>query len=238
VDVRLNKFIANAGVCSRREADKLIAEGLIKVNKEVVTEMGYKVKSDDEVSYQGKILKRQRYKYLLLNKPKDYITTVTDTHDRRTVMELVESACAERIYPVGRLDRNTTGLLLFTNDGDLAKKLTHPSYGVLKTYVAELNNAITQEQLDLLKSGVELEDGKSKFDEVEFLEKSNHRVVRVVLHSGKNRIVRRMFESQGFDVRKLDRIEFAGLKKGSVTRGKWRFLDKKEVGFLKMSVKK
>ena len=153
-------------------------------------------------------------------------------------MDIVDKACAERIYPVGRLDRNTTGLLLFTNDGDLAKKLTHPSYGVKKTYVAELDNSITQEQLDQLLQGIQLEDGFAKFDAAEFLGKGNHKVVKVELHSGKNRIVRRMFESLGLEVRKLDRIEFAGLKKGSLTRGKWRFLDKKEVGFLKMSVMK
>lgn len=237
-EVRLNKYIANAGVCSRREADKLISEGLIKVNDEVIKEMGFKVKGDDVVTYQGKVLKKQRFKYLLLNKPKDYITTVSDTHDRKTVMELIENACPERVYPVGRLDRNTTGLLLFTNDGDLAKKLTHPSFGIQKTYVAELDKSIYPEQLEQLTSGIELEDGKSKFDSAEYLTNGNHKIIKVTLHSGKNRIVRRMFESLGYDVRKLDRIEFAGIKKGSLNRSKWRFLDKKEIGFLKMLVSK
>lgn len=232
---RLNKCIANAGVCSRREADKLIASGVVKVNGEVITEMGFKVQDGDEVRCNGKLLKKQRFKYLLLNKPKDYITTVTDTHDRKTVMDLVGKACAERIYPVGRLDRNTTGVLLFTNDGDLTKRLTHPSFNVKKVYQVQLDQGIEEDDLKKLIEGVELEDGIAKFDEAYYTERGNMKEVTVELHSGKNRIVRRMFEFVGTEVVKLDRIEFAGMKKGKVTRGKWRFLEPKEVGFLKMT---
>lgn len=233
--VRINKYIADAGVCSRREADKLIAAGEITVNGEVVKELGLKVNLTDTVKYNGKALKKERFIYILLNKPKDYITTTNDESGRKTVLELIEGACNERVYPVGRLDRNTTGLLLFTNDGELTKRLTHPSFNVNKTYVAELDSAISKEQLELLTTGVELEDGFSKFDTAEYDKQTNsHRMVVVNIHSGKNRIVRRMFESQGFEVKKLDRTHFASLKKGSVTRGKWRFLAPKEVGFLKM----
>lgn len=234
--VRINKYIADAGVCSRREADKLIAAGEITVNGEVVTELGLKVNLTDTVKYKGKALKKERFIYILLNKPKDYITTTNDEIGRKTVLELIEGACSERVYPVGRLDRNTTGLLLFTNDGELTKRLTHPSFNINKTYVAELDGPISKEQLELLTTGVELEDGFSKFDTAEYDKQTNsHRTVVVNIHSGKNRIVRRMFESQGFEVKKLDRTHFASLKKGSVTRGKWRFLAPKEVGFLKMT---
>lgn len=233
-NVRLNKFLANAGVCSRREADKMIADGLVKVNGIVITEMGYKVTHADEVKCQGKLLKKQQFRYLLLNKPKDYITTVTDTHGRRTVMDLIGNACAERIYPVGRLDRNTTGLLLFTNDGDLAKKLTHPSFRIKKIYQVTVDKSVKEEDVAKLKEGIELEDGQSKFDEVFYTAPPLKRDLTVEIHSGKNRIVRRMFEALGYEVVKLDRIEFAGLTKGKVTRGKYRFLEKKEVGFLKM----
>lgn len=234
--VRINKYIADAGVCSRREADKLIAAGEITVNGEVVTELGLKVNLSDTVKYKGKALKKERFIYILLNKPKDYITTTNDESGRKTVLELIAGACNERVYPVGRLDRNTTGLLLFTNDGDLTKRLTHPSFNVNKTYVAELDGPISKEQLETLTAGVELEDGFSKFDTAEYDKQTNsHRTVIVNIHSGKNRIVRRMFESQGFEVKKLDRTHFASLKKGSVTRGKWRFLAPKEVGYLKMT---
>ncbi len=234
--VRINKYIADAGVCSRREADKLIAAGEITVNGEVVKELGLKVKTTDTVKYNGKTLKKERFIYILLNKPKDYITTTNDENGRKTVLELIEGACNERVYPVGRLDRNTTGLLLLTNDGDLTKRLTHPSFNVNKTYVAELDSAISKEQLQTLMDGVELEDGFSKFDSAEYDRQTNsHKTVIVNIHSGKNRIVRRMFESQGFEVKKLDRTHFASLKKGSVTRGKWRFLAPKEVGYLKMT---
>ena len=233
--VRINKYIADAGICSRREADKLIQAGEITVNGEVISEMGFKVSPTDMVKYNGKLLKKERFIYILLNKPKDYITTSSDDLGRKTVLDLIAGACNERVYPVGRLDRNTTGLLLFTNDGELTKRLTHPSFNINKTYIAELDQNITKEQLDQLMQGVELEDGFSKFDTAEFEKGNNsHKMVIVNIHSGKNRIVRRMFEHLGFEVKKLDRTNFAGLKKGSVTRGKWRFLAPKEVGFLKM----
>ena len=235
-NIRLNKYIANAGVCSRREADKLIAKGDVTVNGDTVTEMGHKVSDSDDVRYLGKRLKKERFKYILLNKPKNYITTVSDTHDRQTVMELIEGACSERVYPVGRLDRNTTGLLLFTNDGELTKRLTHPSYEIKKIYEAVLDKPLEEAELEKLTEGVELEDGESVFDSAEYNGAPGQKtIVLVAIHSGKNRIVRRMFEHLGYDVVKLDRIEFAGLKKGKVTRGKWRILDKKEVGFLKTS---
>lgn len=237
-EVRLNKFIADAGVCSRREADKLIAAGEISVNGQVVKEMGYKVQSTDTVKYGRKLLTRQRFKYFLMNKPKDCITTADDPQGRRTVMDLMADACTERIYPVGRLDRNTTGLLILTNDGHLAKRLTHPSYNVSKTYNVELDKGLKDEELEKLLQGVELEDGKSKFDAAEFGKKGNNKkVVLVTLHSGKNRIVRRMFEAVGYEVKKLDRIAFAGIKKDMITRGNYRALNKQEIGFLKMSSK-
>jgi len=237
--VRLNKCIADAGVCSRREADKLIANGEIWVNGKVVTEMGYRVTPTDTVKHNKKTLKRQRFVYILLNKPKDYITTSNDEKDRKIVLDLVADACNERIYPVGRLDRNTTGLLLLTNDGDLTKKLTHPSYNVTKKYVAEFYDAVSKDKMDELVNGINLEDGFSKFDSVEYGDKgANKRKVIINIHSGKNRIVRRMFEAVGHEVIKLDRVEFAGLKKGALTRSKWRILTKKEIGFLKMVAKK
>lgn len=235
-NIRLNKYIANAGVCSRREADKLIDKGDITVNGKTITEMGHKVSDADDVRYLGKRLKKERFKYILLNKPKNYITTVSDTHDRKTVMELIEGACSERVYPVGRLDRNTTGLLLFTNDGELTKRLTHPSFEIRKIYEAVLDKPVEEEDLEKLTQGVELEDGVATFDRAEYNGAPGQKtIVLVEIHSGKNRIVRRMFEKFNYDVVKLDRIEFAGLKKGKVTRGKWRILDKKEVGFLKTS---
>jgi len=196
--------------------------------------MGHKVSNADDVRYLGKRLKKERFKYILLNKPKNYITTVSDTHDRQTVMELIEGACSERVYPVGRLDRNTTGLLLFTNDGELTKGLTHPIFEVKKIYEAVLDKPVEEEDLAKLTEGLELDDGVTNFDRAEYNGAPGQKtIVLVGIHSGKNRIVRRMFEHLGYDVVKLDRIEFAGLKKGKVTRGKWRILDKKEVGFLK-----
>ncbi len=233
--VRLNKYIADAGVCSRREADKLIAAGDITVNGTLVTEMGYKVQSSDVVKYKKKVLSKQRFKYFILNKPKDCITTADDPQGRKTVMDIMEGVCAERIYPVGRLDRNTTGLLILTNDGQLAKRLTHPSYNVMKTYTVELDKGVANDDVQQLLKGIELEDGWSKFDRAEYGSKGNNmKVVIVTLHSGKNRIVRRMFEHLGYEVKKLDRIAFAGIKKDMITRGKHRELTKKEVGFLKM----
>ena len=234
--VRLNKYIANAGICSRRDADVLIASGAITVNGEVVTEMGHKVMPTDEVRYGDKVLQKEKPVYVLLNKPKDYITTTDDERGRANVMELVRDACEERIYPVGRLDRDTTGLLLFTNDGDLTKKLTHPSSEVEKTYDVELDKPFASVDMDMLRKGVELHDGKITPDEVEYVGEGK-KEVGITIHSGKNRIVRRIFESLGYEVVKLDRVIFAGLTKKDLQRGRWRFLTKNEVSFLKMLAK-
>ncbi len=234
--IRLNKYIANAGICSRREADVLISTGAITVNGEVVTEMGHKVMPTDEVRYGDKVLQREKPVYVLLNKPKDYITTTDDERGRANVMELVRDACEERIYPVGRLDRDTTGLLLFTNDGDLTKKLTHPSSEIEKTYDVELDKPFASVDMDMLRNGVELHDGKITPDEVEYVGEGK-KEVGITIHSGKNRIVRRIFESLGYEVVKLDRVIFAGLTKKDLPRGRWRFLTKNEVSFLKMLAK-
>lgn len=231
--VRLNKFIANAGVCSRREADELIKAGAVKVNGKVVTEMGVKVLPTDKVEYGGQGITSEKPVYLLLNKPKNHITTVSDPKGRRTVMWLVKNACKERIYPVGRLDRDTTGLLLFTNDGDLAKKLTHPKHEVRKVYHATLDKKMTAAHLKQLLEGVHLEDGRAFADHASYVGNDKTQV-GLELHSGKNRIVRRMIESMGYKVIKLDRVMFAGLTKKDIPRGKYRFLTQKEVGFLKM----
>lgn len=235
--VRLNKYIANSGVCSRREADQLIADGKIKVNGNVVTEMGFKVKSSDKVVYKGRTLKGEQLVYVLLNKPKNFITTMEDPQGRRTVMDLVKNACKERIYPVGRLDRNTTGLLLFTNDGDLAGYLTHPSNNITKVYRVELDKMMSKEHFDEMQNGIELEDGPIKPDKIAINE-LDKTVVGVEIHSGRNRIVRRMFEHFGYSVERLDRTGFAGISKKDLTRGKWRFLTEKEVIQLKFLKKK
>ncbi len=232
--VRLNKLIANTGICSRREADELIAVGLISVNGKVITEMGYKVSPGDEVRYNGERLQSERKVYLLLNKPKDYITTVDDPHASRTVMELVRNACKERIYPVGRLDRNTTGVLLFTNDGDLAKQLTHPSYNKKKIYHVLLDKPISKNEMQRITEGIDLEDGFIQADAVAYASRENKREVGIELHSGKNRVVRRLFEALGFKVLKLDRVYFAGLTKKDLPRGRWRFLTDREIKMLKM----
>lgn len=229
---RLNRYIANSGVCSRREADELIAQGDIFVNGKVVTEMGYKVKEGDTVKYGTKVLNPERFVYVLLNKPKDYITTTEDPEERKTVMELVADAGNFRMYPVGRLDRNTTGLLLVTNDGELADKLTHPSNNIRKIYQVELDKPITDEHFEALKKGIELEDGPIKPDALSIVTPDAY-VVGIEIHSGRNRIVRRMFESLGYEVTKLDRTTYAGLTKKELPRGKWRFLDPKEVVKLK-----
>ncbi|WP_460937319.1 pseudouridine synthase [Spirosoma humi] len=229
---RLNRYIANSGVCSRREADELIARGDISVNGKVVTEMGYKVKEGDTVKYGTKVLNPERFVYVLLNKPKDYITTTEDPEERKTVMELVADAGNFRMYPVGRLDRNTTGLLLVTNDGELADKLTHPSNNIRKIYQVELDKPITEEHLTTIKKGIELEDGPIKPDAVSIVTPDAY-VVGIEIHSGRNRIVRRIFESLGYEVTKLDRTTYAGLTKKELPRGKWRFLDPKEVVKLK-----
>lgn len=233
--IRLNKYIANAGICSRRDADVLIASGAITVNGVVVTEMGHKVMPTDEVRYGDRVLQREKPVYVLLNKPKDYITTTDDERDRANVMELVRDACEERIYPVGRLDRDTTGLLLFTNDGDLTKKLTHPSSQIEKTYFVELDKPFASIDMAALRNGIELSDGVVIPDDVQYAEASeSKKEVGITIHSGKNRIIRRMFEFLGYEVVKLDRVVFAGLTKKNLPRGEWRLLTKNEVSFLKM----
>lgn len=233
--MRLNKYIAHAGICSRREADELIAAGAVTVNGEVVTQMGYQVQPGDTVGYGGETLHSEAKRYFLLNKPKGFITTLDDPQERKTVMMLIDGACPERIYPVGRLDRATTGLLLFTNDGDLAKKLTHPSSNVYKIYHVEVNKAVSTNDMRQMLDGVELEDGFIKVDDVQYADPSgDKRVVGVELHSGKNRIVRRIFEHFGYEIHKLDRVVFAGLTKKDLPRGRYRELSPKEVGFLKM----
>ena len=235
--MRLNKYIAHAGICSRREADELIAAGSVKVNGKVVTEMGYQVMPDDEVNYGGEKLRSERHRYFLLNKPKGYITTSDDPQERKTVMMLMDGCCSERIYPVGRLDRATTGLLLFTNDGELTRKLTHPSSQIYKVYQVELNMPVAKEDMKKLLDGIELEDGPMHVDEIQYAANGktiDKRIVGVELHSGRNRIVRRLFEALGYEVHKLDRVVFAGLTKKDLPRGRWRELTEKEVGFLKM----
>ncbi|MDF2448692.1 MAG: pseudouridine synthase family protein [Bacteroidota bacterium] len=231
--IRLNRYVANAGICSRREADVLIATGVVTVNGKIVTEMGYKVNPTDVVTYGGVPIKNEVKKYLILNKPKDYITTMDDPEERKTVMELVRKACKERLYPVGRLDRNTTGLLLFTNDGDLTAKLTHPKFEVRKVYHVTLDKKMTTEDYRTLCEGVELADGFIKPDAVEFVGAGKFEL-GVEIHSGKNRIVRRMFEHLGYEVIKLDRVAFAGITKKDLPRAKYRFLTEKEIAFLKM----
>ncbi|WMN12520.1 pseudouridine synthase [Marivirga salinae] len=230
--IRLNKFIANAGICSRREADTHIADGKVKVNNKVVTELGFKVKPMDDVAFEGKPIKREKLVYVLLNKPKGFITTMDDPKGRKTVMDLISSAGDERIYPVGRLDRNTTGLLLFTNDGELAKKLTHPKHKIKKIYQVELDKPITEEDFLKIEEGVTLEDGEVKVDNVAILT-PDAKTIGMEIRMGRNRIVRRTFEHLGYDVVKLDRTTFAGLTKKDLARGKWRFLKEKEVINLK-----
>ncbi|HPB56971.1 MAG TPA: pseudouridine synthase [Bacteroidales bacterium] len=234
--IRLNKYIANAGVCSRREADVLIQTGAVTVNGVVVTELGTKVLPTDEVRFGDRILQREKPVYLLLNKPKDYITTMEDDRDRKHVMQLVRGACKERIYPVGRLDRNTTGLLLFTNDGELTKKLTHPKHVVQKTYYVELNRNLSFADFEQIVQGLELEDGVVKVDEISYVD-DNKRAIGITIHSGRNRIVRRIFEHLGYEVIKLDRVVFAGLTKKDLPRGKWRWLTEAEINILKMTIK-
>ncbi|UYZ58406.1 pseudouridine synthase [Hymenobacter latericus] len=230
--VRLNRYIANAGICSRREADQLIEAGEIRVNGEVVTELGYKVKPSDTVHYGKTNLKREKLVYVLLNKPKDFLTTTEDPEGRKTVMDLVKNASKERIFPVGRLDRNTTGLLLFTNDGEVAQKLSHPSHRNKKVYQVELDKELTDEHLAQIAAGLELEDGKAEVDDVAVVA-GNRYFVGVEIHIGRNRIVRRIFEHLGYDVKSLDRVQYAGLTKKDLPRGNWRYLTEKEVIRLK-----
>lgn len=232
--IRLNKFIAHAGICSRREADMHIKIGSVKVNNKVMTEMGYKVKPTDEVQFDGQRLQAEKPTYVLLNKPKGFITTTRDEKGRKTVMDLVANATKARIVPVGRLDRPTTGLLLFTNDGDLAKKLTHPSTGVKKLYHVVLDKNVSGQHLQSIKAGIKLDDGSIKADEVSYVQGASKREVGIALHSGRNRIVRRIFESLGYEVITLDRVLFAGLTKKDLPRGHWRHLSQTEVQHLKM----
>lgn len=233
--IRLNKYLSNAGLCSRREADVLMQTGVITVNGKIITELGYKIAPTDVIQCNGETINVEKKRYVLLNKPKGFITTMDDPQGRKTVMSLVRTACRERIYPVGRLDRETTGLLLFTNDGDLAKKLTHPRYQARKIYHVELNKSVKSEDLEKLLRGVDLEDGKSRADKASFTEGGNSREVGIEIHSGKNRIVRRMFESLGYSVVKLDRVVFAGLTKKDLPRGMFRHLSEAEVSFLRMT---
>lgn len=235
-EVRLNKYLSNAGVCSRREADVLIQTGVVTVNGEIITEMGYKIKKGDKVQYDGETVNAETKRYVLLNKPKGFITTMDDPLGRKTVMGLVIKACKERIYPVGRLDRDTTGLLLFTNDGDMAKKLTHPRYEATKIYHVETDKPVQAEHLEMLTRGIELEDGKIQADKAEYVKDGkSSREVGIEIHSGKNRIVRRMFEKLGYEVVKLDRVQFASLTKKDLPRGYYRHLTEQEVHFLKMT---
>ncbi len=232
--VRLNKYLSNAGICSRRDADVLIKTGVVTVNGAVVTEMGFKVSPTDEVKYDGGSIKAEKKRYVLLNKPKGFITTMDDPNGRKTVMSLVKKACKERVYPVGRLDKETTGLLLFTNDGDMAKKLTHPQHKASKIYQVELNKKVTSIDLKRLLEGIKLEDGTTKYDAAEFINEEDARLIGVELHSGKNTIVRRTFEALGYKVHKYDRVTFSGMDKKDLPRGMYRHLTEKEVAFLKM----
>ena len=232
--IRLNKFLANAGICSRREADEFITAGVISVNGEVVTELGTKVKRTDEVKFHDQPVSIERKVYVLLNKPKDCVTTSDDPQERKTVMDYVKGACKERIYPVGRLDRNTTGVLLLTNDGDLASKLTHPKFLKKKIYHVYCDKNVTKADLDQIVSGITLDDGEIHADAVSYASDTDKSQVGIEIHSGKNRIVRRIFESLGYRVIKLDRVYFAGLTKKGLRRGDWRYLTEQEVNILRM----
>ena len=230
--IRLNKFLANSGVCSRREADDFIQAGVVRVNGEVVTELGTKVMRTDAVLFHDQLITPEKKVYVLLNKPKDTVTTSDDPQNRKTVMDLVKGICRERIYPVGRLDRNTTGVLLLTNDGELASKLTHPQYLKKKIYHVHLDRNVTAEDMQRIAEGIELEDGAIKADAIEYADETDKKQVGIEIHSGRNRIVRRIFEHLGYKVRKLDRVYFAGLTKKNVRRGDRRFLTEAEVNML------
>lgn len=239
-ELRLNKYLAHAGVASRRKADELISQGLIKVNGKVADTPGIKVKKDDVVEYEGRPVRPERKIYVLLNKPKGYITTTDDDKNRKTVMDLVKNVSKQlkipydpRIYPVGRLDRNTTGVLLLTNDGDLSLRLTHPSNSMAKVYKVSLDKPLSQEHFESLKRGTQLEDGLAEVDELAYVDTQDGRVLGIEIHMGKNRIVRRLFEHYGYVVEKLDRMVFAGLTKKDLPRGRWRLLTDKEVRQLK-----
>jgi 23S rRNA pseudouridine2605 synthase len=232
--IRLNKFLSNAGVCSRREADEFIQAGAVKVNGEVVTELGTKITRQDEVLFNERAVQIESKLYIVLNKPKNTVTTSDDPQERKTVMDLVKNACQERIYPVGRLDRNTTGVLLLTNDGDLASKLTHPSFKKKKIYHVWLDKNVAIEDMEKIANGMELEDGEIHADAISYASEEDKSQVGIEIHSGRNRIVRRIFESLGYHVVRLDRVYFAGLTKKNLPRGKWRYLNEKEVNALRM----
>lgn len=233
-EVRLNKFIANSGICSRREADNFILAGVVTVNGEVVTELGTKINiNNDDVRFNGERLKGEAKVYIVMNKPKGYVTTSSDPHADKTVMDLLKK-CPSRVFPVGRLDKNTTGVLMFTNDGEIAEKLTHPSYDKKKIYQVSLDNKLKQEDFEKIMSGVELSDGVIAADALEYIEEDDHRKLGIEIHSGKNRIVRRIFESLGYEVKALDRVYFAGLTKKGIKRGDWRYLTEGEINLLKM----
>lgn len=233
--IRLNRFIAQAGICSRREADDLIAKGHVKVNDKVITELGLKVDpAKDKIEYKGKVLKPQNFVYILLNKPKNMITTTSDPQGRKTVLDAVADATTERVFPVGRLDRNTTGLILLTNDGDLAKKLTHPSHRVRKIYYVTLDKPVSEDDMQRLLDGITLEDGEAKVDKIDYAMGQERNEVGVEIHSGKNRIVRRMFEALGYQIEKLDRTALGSLTKKNLPRGNWRILSETEVSYLRM----
>ncbi len=233
-EIRLNKYMANAGICSRREADEYIQQGLVKVNGNVVTELGTKITHSDTVEYDEKLVTLESKCYILLNKPKDCVTTSDDPNGRLTVMDLVKGACDARIYPVGRLDRNTTGVLLLTNDGDLASKLTHPKYVKKKIYHVWTDKDISEDDMQRIADGIELEDGPIHADAISYATETDRNQAGIEIHSGRNRIVRRLFESLGYHVTKLDRVYFAGLTKKNLPRGRWRYLTQEEVNFLKM----
>lgn len=230
--VRLNKYLANAGICSRREADTLIAAGVVKINDKVVTELGTKVKPGDIVKYDDRPVMPEKKVYILMNKPKDFVTTLDDPQERKTVIDIIKNHISERVYPVGRLDRNTTGLLLLTNDGDLTKKLTHPKYNKKKVYHVVLDKAVNAEHINEIANGIELEDGPIKVDAISYVQGKNTEI-GIELHSGRNRIVRRIFEKYDYRIKRLDRVYFAGLTKLNLPRGKWRFLTPKEITMLK-----
>jgi len=232
--IRLNKYLANAGVCSRREADEFIQAGVVKVNGEVITELGTKITRADEVVFHNQVVQLESKVYVLLNKPKGFVTTTDDPENRKTVMELVKSAASERIYPVGRLDRATTGVLLLTNDGDLASKLTHPKYEKRKIYQVWLDKPVAMEHMQAIADGIELEDGEIHADAISYVTEEDLTQVGIEIHSGRNRIVRRIFEKLGYRVLKLDRVYFAGLTKKKLSRGKWRYLSEQEVNMLRM----
>ena len=232
--IRLNKYIANSGVCSRREADELIEAGFITVNGKVVNELGAKVMPKDQVHYKGKLLSNEKKVYILLNKPKDFITTVRDRHAEKTVLDLVKNACEERVYPVGRLDKNTTGVLLLTNDGELTKQLTHPSFIKKKIYHVFLDKPVTKAHMVGIVEGIQVDDDYVSADAISYVDETDKSQIGIEIHTGQNRIVRRIFESLGYKIQKLDRVYFAGLTKKNLPRGTWRFLTPQEVAMLKM----